>query len=95
MYQWTSLGNLILPRDKILSLSTSAVEKAEPSGSGKDEAQMRPFVKAWVEDTDEFAPIKKQYMIMLKNLGGTYSDQWKKSIGIDEESVNHLKMDDN
>lgn len=79
--KWASLGNSILPRDKLLSLSRTAVEKSEPH-FGSDADTPRPFAKAWMEDDDEFSPVKAQYEIMLKNVGGTHAEQWKKSMEI-------------
>lgn len=87
--QWALLGNLILPRDKLLSLSTSAVKNAEPNRSSSD--SIRPFASAWFEDSEDFKPIKIQYEAMLKNLGGNHADQWKESMNIDNNSFEQFR----
>jgi len=85
--EWASLGNLILPRDKLLSLSTLAVEKAEATfHDSATSTTTRPFALAWFQESSEFIPIKRQYESMLKIVGVVHADLWKEKMGIDGAS---------
>jgi hypothetical protein len=71
--EWSSLGNVILPRDKLIDFSSKAVE-ATNSSETKNE---RKFAMLWKSGSSDFAAIKKQYERMLKLLPESAAEQWR------------------
>ena len=75
---WSALGNLLLPRDKLVEFATSTVNAANAS-----ENDNRKFGRLWVETNDEdFDPIRRQYERMLKHLPDSQAEEWKEAVGI-------------
>eukprot|EP00977_Amphora_coffeiformis_P000852 scaffold184_cov179-Amphora_coffeaeformis.AAC.11 len=80
--EWSSIGNLVLPRDTMLEFTKKAVEAvndAEYSGEKK-------FHNLWQSGDAEFAPVKKQYLRMLKMLPDSNANEWKGEVGLLTES---------
>jgi bromodomain-containing protein 7/9 len=76
--EWSALGNVLLPRDKLLQFAKEAVQAADAS-EAKDE---RKFLTFWNSGSVDFAPVKKQYDRMLKQLPEASAMQWKEDVGI-------------
>lgn len=77
--EWASLGNLLMPRDLLLKVSTELVEAVNKTETSPD----RQFLYMWKHDASkEFEPIRKQYERLLSLLPESHSSQWKDTIGI-------------
>jgi hypothetical protein len=80
--EWSSLGNLLLPRDDLVEFATEAVEAVNASeGASSD----RKFASMWAKDEKDFEPIRKQYERMLKHLLPARAKEWKQEMGIETE----------
>lgn len=80
--EWAHFGNVVLPRDTMLSLAEEAIKAAETSNGGKSS-----FAEAWRFGGDQFAPVKAEYEKMLSIVPEPHSSQWKKKNGIDDASL--------
>lgn len=87
--EWAALGNLVLPRDTLLSLSIATVEKSEESFVSEENSNR--FANAWFLNSSEFLPVKIQYERMLSSVGETHAEEWKNQIHIDEASFEAWK----
>jgi hypothetical protein len=87
--EWAALGNVVLPRDKLIDFSTKAVH-ATNSSETKNE---RKFAMLWKSGSSKFAAIKKQYERMLKLLPESSAEQWRKEIEIVDDPGLKLKLD--
>jgi hypothetical protein len=76
--EWAALGNLLLPRDAMLTFAADAVRAADSSETEEE----RKFSKMWT--TPEFSSVRKQYERMLDHLPETQSQEWKDKVGISE-----------
>jgi hypothetical protein len=74
--EWSVLGNLLLPRDKLVEFATETVAAVDSSESMHD----RKFGSMW--DVQEFSPIRCQYERMLKLLPTARATEWKEGMGI-------------
>lgn len=81
MNEWTSFGNVVLPRDKMLSLAEQAIGAAE-GGNGSND-----FAASWKRGDGDFSRIRAQYERMLKHVPEANASQWKKKMGIDQVSL--------
>jgi hypothetical protein len=90
--EWSALGNQILPRDMLLKFSANAVAASDTSENKAE----RKFSQIWNSDSEEFAPVKKQYERMLKHLPATHAQQWREQVGIDlpTETPEETNQDD-
>ena len=89
--QWSSLGNVVLPRDMFLSLG----EEAVAASSRKDVGQKnRPFAKLWASGDDCFGAVKEQYTRMLASTPDARALQWKEKIGIEDAKPSYPKTDE-
>jgi hypothetical protein len=80
--EWANFGNLLMPRDLLLQISTELVETVNETETAPD----RKFSELWkAEDSKEFEPIKKQYDRMLSLLPESHSSQWKEAAGINKK----------
>jgi hypothetical protein len=79
--EWTSLGNLLLPRDVLMKVTQEAVEAVNASEKTED----RKFVNVWKEAPEAFVPIKELYQRVLKTLPEAQAKEWKDAVGIQEE----------
>jgi hypothetical protein len=74
--EWAALGNILLPRDAMLSFASDAVRAANSSESDND----RKFPSMW--NKPEFSMVQKQYDRMLQHLPEFQTMQWKEEVGI-------------
>jgi hypothetical protein len=79
--EWTSLGNLLLPRDVLMKVTQEAVEATNASEKTED----RKFLNVWKEAPEAFVPIKELYQRVLKILPEAQATEWKDSVGIQEK----------
>jgi len=79
--EWSSLGNLVLPRDLFLSLSEEAVVASCKVEVGKKSDR---FVKLWESGDDSFSAVKEQYTRMLSSTPEARALQWKEKMGIEK-----------
>lgn len=86
--EWSTFGNVVLPRDKLLSLCEEAVIAA--SGNHADNY----FSDIWASDNVRFLAVKEQYMQILSIIPDTRALQWKIKVGINTPSLNEIKADD-
>ena len=84
--KWASLGNLILPRDKLLSLAEAVVQAVDPSD------KHIKFAVLWKKEeaSSSFLGIKHQYLRMLKTIDEAHANQWKENVGIGATSLETL-----
>jgi hypothetical protein len=79
---WAGFGNLLMPRDLLLKVSSELVEAVNET----ETAPERKFNELWkLEDGQDFEPIKKQYERMLSLLPESHTSKWKERVGIDKE----------
>lgn len=78
--EWSSLGNLVLPRDLFLSLGEEAVAASSHVEVGQ---KNYAFTKMWASDDVCFLAVKEQYTRMLSSTPEARASQWKEKIGID------------
>ena len=83
--EWTHFGNVVLPRDTMLSLAEDAIKAAEESSGRKSS-----FAEAWKFGGDQFAPVKAEYEKMLAIVPEPHLSQWKEKFGIDDASLAKL-----
>ncbi len=74
--EWAALGNILLPRDAMLSFASDAVRAANSSESDND----RKFPSMW--NKPEFSMVQKQYDRMLQHLPEFQTMQWKEEVAI-------------
>jgi hypothetical protein len=74
--EWAALGNILLPRDAMLSFASDAVRAANSSESDSD----RKFPSMW--NKPELSMVQKQYDRMLQRLPESQTMQWKEEVGI-------------
>ncbi|KAL3781588.1 hypothetical protein HJC23_007108 [Cyclotella cryptica] len=82
--EWSSLGNIVLPRDLLLNLAEEAVAAAAGCEVGEKCAL---FVKLWNDNDDMFSRVKEQYLRMLSSAPLAKSNGWKEKMGIMEPSL--------
>lgn len=80
--EWSSLGNLVLPRDLFLSLGEEAVAASSRGAIGQ---KCQRFAKLWASDDDCFSAVKEQYTRMLSSTPDARARQWKETMGIADE----------
>ena len=85
--EWTHFGNVVLPRDTMLSLAEDAIKAAEASNGGKSS-----FAEAWKFGGETFAPVKSEYEKMLAIVPEPHLLQWKEKVGIDNASLAALPV---
>ena len=79
--EWaSSFGNILMPRDLLLKVSTEVVKVVNATEADPD----RKFSELWKASVDEtgFGPIKTQYERLLGLLPETHVAQWKDLTGI-------------
>ena len=82
--EWASLGNLLLPRDLLLKLSSDAIKAADESETLPE----RKFSSQWNKASDDksadgyFGLVRKQYERMLEGLPENSRAQWKDEVGL-------------
>jgi hypothetical protein len=92
--EWANMGNLVMPRDLLLSVSSELVEAVDSS----EPKEKRKFAKVWQSCTKRddpmneayavaFEPIKNQYERMLILLPETHRTKWKERVGIVEAAA--------
>lgn len=83
--EWASFGNLVMPRDLLLKVSTELVEAVNAT----EMLPERHFLQLWMnEDAKDFEPIKKQYEKIMSTLPESHCSQWKEAVGIQVASEN-------
>jgi hypothetical protein len=93
---WSSIGNLLLPRDTLLQFAADIVQTANDT----EVSDERKFAHLWklslsFEEKDhkgniaeppalvtEFSAVYKQYQRLLKSLPANNATQWKEQVGI-------------
>jgi hypothetical protein len=96
--EWANMGNLVMPRDLLLSVSSELVEAVDSS----ETKEKRKFAKVWQcctkrDDPENeanavaFEPIKKQYERMLILLPETHRTKWKETVGIVEVAIDNIE----
>lgn len=88
--QWSLLGNLVLPRDLFLSLGEEALAAASRGEVGH---QSKLLGELWAKDDVSFAPVKEQYIRMLSSTPDARAVQWKKKIGIEDQTLIRTKRE--
>ena len=83
--EWTHFGNVILPRDNMLSLAEDAIKAAEASSGGKPS-----FAEMWKYGGEGFAPVKAEYEKMLSIVPEPHLSQWKEKVGIDDANLSTI-----
>ena len=91
---WAALGNLVLPRDKLVEFATQVVSVVNDTEESND----RKLAHLWIQNGEtnaDFEPIRKQYERMLKHLPAAQAKEWKQEVGIagEEESVDAVMED--
>jgi len=80
--EWSSLGNLVLPVDTMVSWSEEAVKTCESNSNDKS----LTFAHHWNKDEEgSFSEIKVQYERMLKVMPEDRALRWKEAVGISSE----------
>lgn len=74
LVEWSSFGNLLLPRDTLIKYSLEIVKHVGSS--------TKKFSDAWKSNDASFQPTKDQYERLLKLLPSSQADQWKKDTGV-------------
>jgi len=80
--EWSSLGNLVLPKDLFLSLAEEAAAASSRVEVGQ---RCKKFAKLWAGDDDSFLAVKEQYLQMLSGTPDARAREWKEKIGIVDE----------
>jgi hypothetical protein len=89
---WAGCGNLLMPRDLLLKVSSELVEAVNET----ETAPERKFNELWkLEDGQDFEPIKKQYERMLSLLPESHATKWKERVGIDKEENSKTEEEEN
>jgi hypothetical protein len=78
--EWASLGNLLLPRDAMLTFAADAVRAANSSENRPE----RKFGSMW--NKPEFDSVQKQYERMFQYLPESQAQEWKDEVGILQSS---------
>lgn len=80
--EWSSLGNLVLPVDTMVSWSEAAVKTCESNSNDKS----LTFAHYWNKDEEGgFSEIKVQYERMLKAMPEDRALRWKEAVGISSD----------
>lgn len=88
IHEWSSMGNLLLPRDVLMKVTKDAVDAVNASEKSND----RKFVKVWNEAPAAFRPITELYVRVLKTLPDAQAKEWKDSVGVlDDGDRNEIK----
>jgi len=77
--EWAALGNLLLPRDTLIKVTTETVEAVNAS----EKSKTRKFKEVWKKET--FVSIKELYQHLLKNLTNEQMKEWKDHVGIEDD----------
>lgn len=77
--EWVTLGNLVLSREALITVTQDTVEAVDASEKSED----RKFKQAWKDD--KFGDIKVLYERALKTLPETQLKEWESRIGIEEK----------
>jgi len=105
--EWSALGNVVMPRDKMLSISEEAARVAGMSGGGTEEK----FGRLWRETTGEtaeaggkkkscrkqnegFLLVRKEYERLLGSLPEPVAEQWLKKVGVTEDITEDTIMEE-
>lgn len=83
--EWTHFGNVVLPRDTMLSLAEEAAKAAEKSSGG-----IPSFAMSWKYGASGFSAVKDQYEKMLCIVPEPHLSQWKEKMGIDDAGLSTL-----
>lgn len=78
--EWASLGNKVMPRDKLVHFTlrvVEAVDSTSRSPKGK-------FSALWKADDSRFGEVKQQYERMLKLLPSSQADHWRQEVKLDD-----------
>ena len=89
--QWSSLGNIVLPRDLLLNLAEEAVAAAAGCEMGQKCAL---FVKLWNDNDAMFLQVKEQYLRMLSSTPLAKSRGWREKMGINAPSLYQAEDDE-
>eukprot|EP00934_Nitzschia_sp_Nitz4_P002409 Nitzschia sp. Nitz4//scaffold2_size372955//231176//233998//NITZ4_000442-RA/size372955-processed-gene-0.434-mRNA-1//1//CDS//3329546835//2404//frame0 len=82
--EWAAFGNLLLPRDLLLQVSTDLVKQVDATENSSD----RKFTTFWNnKESKEFEPIRAQYERMLNHLPETHVNKWKSSVGLADAAM--------
>merc|ERR1712157_596974 len=73
LVEWTNFGNVIMPRDLLLSTCENAIQAVV----GDD------LSKSWLQD--DFSAIKSSLERILKTVPESYVNSWKEKMGIDDQ----------
>lgn len=79
--EWaSSFGNILMPRDLLLKVSTEVVKVVNSTETAPD----RKMSALWKANDGEagFAPVKAQYERLLTLLPESHASQWKEAAGI-------------
>lgn len=79
---WSSMGNLVLPRDTLLEFTKKAVQAVDEA----ENLDERKFQSMWQSGDAEFEAVKKQYLAMFAMLPDSNVSEWKVELGISLES---------
>jgi nickel-dependent lactate racemase len=80
---WASIGNVVLPRDKLVEFCKEAVDVVNQA----ETLEENKFHNLW-RAGEAFSGVKKQYERMLRMLPSTVADDWKIQVGIAKDGPN-------
>ena len=75
--KWGLLGNILLPRDKMLFFASEAARTSEL----KDQKRF----SEWWKENSKLNLVKSQYEIMLNSVPLDKAEKWKRSLNIESE----------
>jgi bromodomain-containing protein 7/9 len=78
--EWSTLGNLVLPRDTLLEFAKEGVAAVSEAESPDNDKKL--FGTLWNTDDASFVDVRKQYNRMLRLLSASQAEEWKKQVGI-------------
>ena len=85
--EWALLGNSVLSRDLLLSLSEQAIAAADKTN---EERKSELFVTLWIKKDSHFTLVKEQYLRMLTSTSEKTSESWKEKMGLPLEKVDAM-----
>ena len=85
--EWALLGNSVLSRDLLLSLSEQAIAAADKQN---EEQKSELFVTLWIKNDSHFTPVKEQYLRMLTSTSDKTAESWKEKMGLPLEKVDAM-----